>query len=148
MKLEGTQKFAVPSIQIFNAILNPEVLKVCSGAEAVSYSSPTQLQVEIGVPLPGLNDRIFEVHINITNKQAPDLIELAVAHKGRTGAIDATCQIKLADQADGSLLTYNGKADLEGLLAIANNPLGQIAAKNKVADFFKNLEKELAKAHV
>jgi uncharacterized protein len=148
MKLEGKQQFTVPSIQVFNAILNPEVLKACSGAEAVSYSSPTQLQVEIGLPLPGLSDRTFEVHINITNKQAPNLIELAVAHKGKTGAIDAACQIKLADEAGGSLLTYNAKAELEGLLAIANNPLGQSAMKNKLGEFFKNLEKELAKAHV
>jgi carbon monoxide dehydrogenase subunit G len=76
------------------------------------------------------------------------LVELAVSHKGRSGAIDAACKIVLADQADGSLLTYNGKADMEGLLAIANNPLGQGVVKNRLADFFKNIEKELAKAHV
>lgn len=148
MKLEGKQKFAAPSTQVFNAILNPEVLKASSGAEAVSYSAPNQLQVEIGVPLPGLSGRTFEVHINITKQQAPNLIELAVSHKGRSGAIDAACKISLVDEADGSLLTYDGKADLEGLLAVANNPLGHGAVKNKLADFFKNLEKELAKACV
>jgi carbon monoxide dehydrogenase subunit G len=148
MKLEGKQKFVVPSTQVFNAILNPEVLKTCSGAEAISYSSPTQFQVEIAVPIPGLSGRTFEVHINITNKQAPNLVELAVAHKGRSGAINAACKISLVDEAGGSLLTYDGKVDLEGLLAVAENPLGHGIIKNKLADFFKNLEKELAKAHV
>src|SRR5579864_5669839 len=148
MKLEGKQKFTAPSAQVFNAILNPELIKAGTGAEEVSYSSPNQIQIEIGVPLPGLSDRTFEVHINITNKQVPNLVELAVSHKGKTGAINATCQVQLTDEANGSLLTYNGKVDLEGLLAAADNPIGHGVVKNKIADFFKNVEKELAKAHV
>jgi carbon monoxide dehydrogenase subunit G len=144
MKLEGTQKFAAPSAQVFDAILNPEVLKASiPGASAVSYSSPTQLQVEITLPFPGLHGP-FTVFINIANKQAPNLVEFHVPHSGKGGTVDATCKISLADEAGGSVLTYNATAKLEGLIAVANNPLGQGIVKGKLAEFFKNLEKAVA----
>jgi carbon monoxide dehydrogenase subunit G len=140
MKLNGTQKFTAPSTQVFNAILNPDVLKsTIPGAASVSYSSPTQLQVEISLPFPGLHGP-FTVFINIANKQAPSSIEFHVPHKGKGGAVEATCKISLADEANGSVLTYDAIAELEGLIAVANNPIGQSIVKSKLADFFKNLE--------
>ena len=141
MQLEGTQKFAAPSTQVFDAILNPEVLKASiPGASAVSYSSPTQLQVEITLPFPGLHGP-FTVFINIANKQAPNYVEFHVPHSGKGGTVDATCKINLADDAAGSVLSYNATAKLEGLIAIANNPLGQGVVKGKLTEFFKNLDK-------
>jgi uncharacterized protein len=148
MKLNGTQKFTVPSTEIFNAILNPEVLKASiPGADTVSYSSPNQLQVEIVLPFPGLHGP-FTVHIDITNQQAPNFVELHVPHEGKGGKVNATCKISLADEADGALLTYDANAELEGLIAVANNPIGQGIVKGKLSDFFKNLEKTVTKAHV
>lgn len=144
MKLEGSQKFTVPSAQVFDAILNPEILKTSiPGASAVSYSSPTQLQVEITLPFPGLHGP-FTVFINIANKQAPNHVELNVPHSGKGGTVDATCKIDLADEGAGSVLTYEATAKLEGLIAVANNPLGQGVVKGKLADFFKNLEKAVS----
>ena len=49
----------------------------------------------------------------------------------------------LADEADGALLTYNADADLEGPVAIANNPIGEGITKNSLGTFFKNLEKAI-----
>jgi carbon monoxide dehydrogenase subunit G len=141
MKLNGTHKFTVPSTQVFNAILDAGVLKASiPGADDVSYSSPTQLQVQIVLPFPGLHGP-FNVFINIVNQQAPNFVELNVPHKGKGGSVDATCQISLADEADGSLLTYNANAELEGLIAVANNPIGQGIVKSKLGEFFKNLDK-------
>ena len=71
-----------------------------------------------------------------------------MAHKGRRGSLDATCQVSLADEANGSLLTYNATAELEGLAAVVNNPIGQGVAKGKLAEFFKNLEKAVTQARV
>lgn len=151
MKLNGTQKFAAPSSQVYDAILNTEVLKSCiSGIDSLSYNTPTQIELEatISLPFPGLNDLSFGFEINITNQQAPNLVEFSVEHKGRKGALHLTCQVNLADEADGSMLSYNANAQLEGLVAVVDNPIGQGIAKGKLAEFFKNLEKEVAKARV
>ncbi len=141
MKLNGTHKFKASSTQVFNAILNPEVLKSSiPGCNSVAYASPNQVTVEITTPLPGLRGP-FAVTIDIINQQAPNSLELQVLRKGRGGSVHAVSQINLADEADGALLSYEAKADLEGVIAIADNPIGQPVVKNSLNSFFKNLDK-------
>jgi carbon monoxide dehydrogenase subunit G len=148
MKINGTYKFKASSIQVFNAILDPAVLKSSiPGCNAVAYASPNQIAVEIITPLPGLHGP-FEVTLDIVNKQEPSALELQVQRKGRGGSVNAVSKISLADEADGALLTYDADAQLEGLVAVADNPIGRPIVKNSLASFFKNLEKALATSRV
>ncbi|HEX3639937.1 MAG TPA: SRPBCC domain-containing protein [Ktedonobacteraceae bacterium] len=148
MKLNGTHKFKASSTQVFNAILDPEILKSSiPGCNAVAYTPPDKITVEVTTPLPGLRGP-FEVTINIINQSSPNFLELQVQRKGRGGSVNAISKISLADQADGALLTYDGTAELEGLIAVADNPIGQPIVKNSLNSFFKNLEKALEASHV
>ncbi|HEY4034509.1 MAG TPA: SRPBCC domain-containing protein [Ktedonobacteraceae bacterium] len=148
MKINGTHKFKASSTQVFNAILNPEVLKSSiPGCSAVVYTSPNQIAVEITTPLPGLRGP-FEVTIDIVNKQAPSSLELQVQREGRGGSVNAVSKISLADEADGVLLTYDANAELAGLVAAADNPIGRPIVKNSLNSFFNNLDKALQASHV
>lgn len=148
MKINGTHKFKASSAQVFQAILNPSVLKSSiPGCNSVAYASPNQLTVEITTPLPGLHGP-FQVTLDIVNKQEPSSLELQVLRKGRGGSVNAVSKISLVDEADGALLTYDADAQLEGLVAAADNPIGRPILKNSLASFFKNLEKALEASHV
>ena len=143
MKLNGTHKFKATSAQVFNAILNPEILKSSiPGCEAVVYASPSQIAVDLTTPLPGLRGPI-PMAIDIINQQAPSYVELQVQRKGKGGSVNAVCKINIADEAGGALLSYDAKADLEGMIAVADNPIGQPIVKNSLNSFFKNLDKVL-----
>ncbi len=143
MKLNGTRKFKASSEQVFNAILNPEILKSSiPGCNSAAYASPNQIAVEITTPLPGLHGP-FPIDIDIANKQAPSSVDLQVQLEGKDGSVNAVCKISVADEAEGTLLTYDAKADLTGLIAIADNPVGQPIVKASLNSFFKNLEKAL-----
>lgn len=143
MKLNGTHKFKATSTQVFNAILNPEILKSSiPGCEAVAYASPSQLVVDITTPLPGLRGPI-PMAIDIINQQAPNSLELQVLRNGKGGSINAICKITIVDEANGALLSYDAKADLAGMIAVADNPIGQPIVKNSLNSFFKNLDKAL-----
>ena len=144
MKLNGTHTFKASSAQVFDAILNPEILKpAIPGCNSVAYASPDQLVVEITTPLPGLHGP-FPIAIDIANKQAPSSLEQRVQIEGKEGSVNAVCKITIADEANGALLTYDAKADLTGVVAIADNPVGQPIVKHSLNSFFKNLEKALA----
>src|SRR2546429_2085081 len=143
MKLNGTRKFKASSEQVFNAILNPEILKASiPGCSSVAYASPDQIAVEVTTPLPGLHGP-FLVNVDIANRQAPNSLEFQVHLKGRGNSVNAVSKISIADEADGALLTYDAKADLEGVIAVADNPIGQPIVKNSLNTFFKNLDKAL-----
>jgi carbon monoxide dehydrogenase subunit G len=148
MKLNGTHKFKASSAQVFNAILNPEILKSSiPGSSSVSYVSPNSIQVDLTTPLPGLRGP-YEIVINIPRRQEPNFLEMQVVRQGKGGSVNALGEVNIADEADGALLSYNANADLEGPVSIANNPLGQGIVKNSLSSFFKNLEKAIEKAYV
>jgi carbon monoxide dehydrogenase subunit G len=143
MKLSGSHKFKAPRTQVFNAILNPQVLKTCiPGCNSVEYLDNNRIKANITTPLPGLKGP-YGIVINIANAQAPNYIELQVQRKGTGGSIKAVSQISLADEPDGTLLTYNANADLEGPIAVADNPIGRGITNNSLGSFFKNLDKAI-----
>ncbi|HTK08273.1 MAG TPA: SRPBCC domain-containing protein [Ktedonobacteraceae bacterium] len=143
MKLNGTHKFKVSSSQVYNAILNPATLQASiPGCDGVTYLDDSRIQADITTPIPGLKGP-YAVVINIANRQAPSHLELQVQRQGRGGKVNAVSQIDLTDEADGALLSYNASAELEGPVAIANNPLSQGIVKKSLSSFFENLEKSL-----
>lgn len=143
MKLNGSHKFKANSRQVFNAILDPGVLQNCiPGCESVELIDATRLKANITTPLPGLKGP-YGVVIQMTGRQEPNMLVLEVKRQGRGGSVNAVSQINIADEADGAVLTYDANADLEGPIAIANNPIGQGITKNSLKTFFEKLEKSL-----
>ena len=141
MKLNGSHKFKASSWQVFNAILNPAVLQSCiPGCSSVEYVDSNRMMANITTPLPGLKGPYGAV-IQITQRQDPNILVLEVNRKGRGGSINATSQINIVDESDGAVLTYDAIADLEGPIAIANNPIGQGITRNSLKTFFEKLEK-------
>src|SRR6267142_38039 len=125
MKLSGTHKCKASSAQVFNAILDPTILKSCiPGCDSVEYLDADRIKANITTQLPGLKGP-YGVVINISNRQAPNYVELQVQRKGTGGSINATSQINLNDEGDGTQLSYTANAELEGPIAIANNPIGK-----------------------
>lgn len=144
MKLNGTHKFKASSSEVYNAILNPGVLKSCiPGCESVEYLDNSHLQANISTSLPGLKGP-YGIVINIEQQQAPNKLVLRVQRKGRGGSIDATTAVSINDEADGAMLAYDANADVDGAIAIVNNPIGQGVAKNSLNAFFKNLDSAIS----
>lgn len=145
MKLDGTHKFTVSSQQVFNAILNPAILKQCiPGCDSIEYLDATHLKANITTSLPGLKGPYAAV-IRIAQMQAPSLLVLEVQRRGRGGAVNLVSQIHIAEEAGGALLSYSASADMEGMLAkIVNNPLGERFTHNTLNTIFKNLDKAIA----
>ncbi len=143
MKLSSTRKFNSTSQQVFDAILNPTILKSCiPGCNHVEYIGTDRIVINITTPLPGLKGPYGAV-LQITEVNAPHALTLSLQRKGVGGAINATGKVQLTDEPDGSLLSYDANATLEGPVAIANNPLGQGIIKNSLNTFFKNLEQAI-----
>jgi carbon monoxide dehydrogenase subunit G len=144
MKLNGTHKFKASSTQVFNAILNPDILKSCiPNCNSIEYLDTNRIKLNITTPLPGLKGP-YGIVVNIPRQQAPSYIELQVQRNGTGGSINAVSQINLQEEADGTLLSYDAQAELEGPVAIANNPIGQGITKNTLNSFFKNLDKAIS----
>ena len=143
MKLNGSHKFKASSTQVYNAILNPAVLKACiPGCQSVEYLDPNSIQASITTPLPGLKGP-FNIVIHIAERQAPNNLMLQVQQEGTGGTINALSNINILDEAEGSMLKYDTNADLKGPVSIANNPIGESFTKGSLGSFFKSLDKAI-----
>jgi uncharacterized protein len=143
MKLSGTHKFAVSSTQVYQALFNPAILKASiPGCNSANFPDPSHLTIEITTSLPKLHGP-FALTATIPRTQNPNYLEVQLIRQGRGGSINALAQINIADEATGAVLSYSANAELEGLVAIANNPIGEGIVKNSLGSFFKNLEKSL-----
>lgn len=143
MKLNGSHKFKASSQQVFNAILNPEILKSCiPGCNGVDMPESDLIRARVTTPLPGLKGP-FGIAIHIAQMQAPNYLLLQVQRKGTGGSINATSQIRINDEPGGAVLYYDATADLEGPIKVADNPIGRGITNNTLNNLFTNLDKAI-----
>ena len=144
MKISGTQTFKASCQQVFEAILDPDVLKVSlPGCNQVAYLDPTHIQANL-IPLIGPKQP-YTVVIQIAKREEPSHLVLRIQHKDQGGSIHAEAQITLRDVADGTQLFYDINADLEGSLALANNFIGKGLLTSSLKSFFAGVEKSLSR---
>lgn len=146
MDISGNQKVKAPRPQVFNALLNPEVLKNCipgcEGAEFVDSPSGRQLKLVVSPNIPGLKGP-YNVFVQTREVVAPSHVVLIAEPTSSIGSVRATCTINLADDAEGTLLNYSGHAEMEGKIAATPDIIINGGMKMALGQFFKNFEKQV-----
>ncbi len=147
MDVSGNQKVKAPRQQVFQALLEPEVLKRsvpgCEGAEFVDFPTGRQLKLTVSPGIPGLKGP-YDVFLQTGEVVEPSRVVLIAEPTSSIGSIKATCTIDLTDEPEGTLLTYNGSATMEGKIAATPDMIINGAMKVALSNFFKNFEKQVS----
>jgi uncharacterized protein len=147
MEVSGSQRVKAPRPQVFNALLNPEILKNsvpgCDGAEYVDFPTGRQLKLSISPSIPGLKGP-YNVFLQTVDVVAPTRVVLIAEPSSSLGSIKAVCTIDLTDDADGTNLNYNAHSEMEGKIAATPDILLKGAIKVALDQFFKNFEKQVS----
>src|SRR6266852_9798849 len=110
MEVSGSQRVKAPRPQVFNALLNPEILKNsvpgCDSAEFVDFPTGRQLKLSISPSIPGLKGP-YNVFLQTGEVVAPSRVVLIAQPMSSFGSIKATCTIDLADDSQGTTINYN-----------------------------------------
>lgn len=142
MDFSGSHKFAASPQQVWDALTNPAVLKdAIPGAQSVSINGNT-IDATVHVNVPMLSGD-FNGQIQIVSTTPPSQLVLGIDRSGGRGSIKGQATINLAPDGAGTNLSYDAHFDLGGVFGMANNPIGQGAAKSGLDTFFKNLEGKL-----
>jgi uncharacterized protein len=147
MDVSGNQKVKAPRQQVFHALLEPEVLKKsvpgCEGAEFVDFPTGRQLKLTVSPGIPGLKGP-YDVFLQTGEVVEPSRVVLIAEPTSSIGSIKATCTIDLTDEPEGTLLTYNGSATMEGKISATPDMIINGAMKVALSNFFKNFEKQVS----
>jgi uncharacterized protein len=147
MDVKGSQKVAAPRQQVFNALLNPEVLKNsvpgCESAQFVDFPSGRQLKLVVSPNIPGLKGP-YDIFLRTADVIAPSHLVLLAEPTSSLGSVKAACTVDLVDDDAGTMLNYNAHAEMEGKIAATPEIVMNGAMKLALSQFFKNFEKQVS----
>ena len=142
MDFHGSHKFAAPPQQVWAALNNPVLLKdSIPGAESVTVNGNT-IDINIRVNTPFLSGD-FALPAQIVSQNPPSQVVISIDRTGSYGTIKGQATIDLAADGAGTNLTYTSHVDLSGRIGVANNMIGEQAAKAGLGQFFKNLDSKI-----
>ena len=147
MDFSGSQKIKASRQQVFQALLNPEVLKNsvpgCEKAEFVDLPIGRHLELVISPDLPGLKGP-YSIYLRTEDVVEPSHLVLIAEPTSSLGSVKARCAVTLNEIAEGTELVYDAHAAMEGKIAAIPDFILKGAVKGAIDRFFKNFEKQVS----
>lgn len=145
MKLEGTYTLRASRQKVWQMLNDPAVLaRVTPGIKQLipQGGDVYKATLEIGVgPVKGT----YEGKVSIADKAPPERMRLQVEGGGKPGTIRASGEFRLEERNGETIVAYSGDAQITGVIASVGQRLIGGVAKQITTEFFKALERELAR---
>jgi carbon monoxide dehydrogenase subunit G len=145
MEILGQQQIAAARQKVWDGLNDPEVLKAClPGCESVERITPEEFRVIIKTAIGPLKAR-FQGSLKIAEAKIPE--SCVMQFEGQGGAVGfgkGTASVSLTENAEGTELRYEAKAQIGGKLAQVGSRLIDSVAKKMADDFFKAFQNQMA----
>lgn len=137
MELTGQERIAAPRAQVWQALNDPEILKACiPGCESIELTSPTDMKARITLRL-GPIKASFSGQVTLSNVDPPNGYTISgEGSGGSAGGARGSADVRLAEDGNGSLLTYRVTSQVTGKIAQLGARLVDSAAQKLAGDFF------------
>ncbi|GCE11331.1 CoxG family protein [Tengunoibacter tsumagoiensis] len=147
MEITGSQKIKASREQVFQGLLNQDVLKNsipgCEGAETFEDANGKHTSFTVTTGVPGFKGP-YRIDLQTTEVTPPSHLVLTASPSSSVGSVVARCPIDLTQEADGStLLSYSAHAELSGKIAATPEFILKGAVKGALDHFFKSFEKQV-----
>ena len=145
MHMTGEQRIAAPRETVWAALNDPEVLLACiPGCEEIEKVSETEMNAKVKAKVGPVSAK-FQGSVTLSDLKPPESYRISGEGKGgAAGFAKGGATVKLAEDGDGTLLTYEVDAQVGGKLAQIGSRLIDGTAKKLAGDFFTALEAQVA----
>lgn len=133
--------------RIWDMLMNPETLaKITPGISRLELESEGVYKAIAEVKIGPVSGK-FEGKAEVIEPVAPQSFTLKVLQNSKIGNVAADIRMNLKPISDNETeLSFEGKADMSGLLARTGNRVMSGVANTLTKQFFSNFEQELAAA--
>ena len=137
MKMSGEQRIAAKRDEVWKALNDPEVLRRCiPGCQSLTKESETRLVATVEIKIGPIGAR-FNGAVELADINAPESYTLIMeGQAGTVGFVKSIVKVRLADDAGGTLLTWDADAQVGGRLAQLGGPIMDATSKQLAARFF------------
>ena len=148
MEMQGNRQLAVNQQQAWDALNDPEVLKVCiPGCDKIEASGENQYSMGVSLKIGPLAAK-FSGKIALSDIQAPNSYTIGFEGQGGpAGFGKGQAKVQLQPNAAGVELVYSVHASVGGKIAQVGQRLIDGVAKSMAEDFFKRFDGEMQRQH-
>jgi carbon monoxide dehydrogenase subunit G len=138
MDMTGTRHIAASRETVWAALNDPDILKQCiPGCELLEMQSPSDMTARVKLAI-GPVKATFNGKVKLSDLDPPNSYRIAGEGSGGVaGHAKGSATVRLADEGDGTLMTYDVKADVGGKLAQLGGRLIDSTAKKLADQFFE-----------
>jgi carbon monoxide dehydrogenase subunit G len=140
MDLKGEYRIAAPREKVWAMINDPAVLAECiPGCESLEGSPDTGFAARVTTKV-GPIKATFTGEVKLSNVNAPESLTISGEGKGGVaGFAKGGADVRLAEDGEGTVLTYVARAQVGGKLAQLGARLIDSTAKKLADEFFNKL---------
>lgn len=144
MDMSGEERIAAPRDAVWAALNDPEVLKACiPGCQSLTMKSPTELEATVKIKI-GPVSASFSGEVTLSNLNPPESYTISGEGKGGiAGFAKGGADVRLTEDAEGTILAYDVKAQIGGKLAQLGSRLIDSTSKKLATQFFADLGAKL-----
>ncbi len=137
MDMAGEYRIPASRERVWAALNDPEILRqAIPGCEELVKQSDTEMEAKVTAKVGPVKAK-FTGNVRLENIDPPKGYSIVGEGKGgAAGFAKGGADVSLAEDGDGTILTYNAKADVGGKLAQIGSRLVQGTAKKMADDFF------------
>lgn len=150
MDMQGSRALAITQQQAWDALNDPEVLKLCiPGCDKVEATGENQYTVGVAVKIGPVSAR-FAGKITLSDINPPNSYTITFdGQGGAAGFGKGNAQVQLAPSAEGAgcVLSYTVQAQVGGKIAQMGQRLIDGVAKSMAEDFFKRFDEEMQRRY-
>ena len=142
MKIEGTHEIHAPRERVFEALVDPVVIKRCiPGCESLEVSGENSYSATLRAGVGSIKG-IFKGAVKLEDMRAPSHYRMVVDGKGQPGFVKGSGEINLESHDGVTVISYSGDVQIGGTIAGVGQRMIQGAAKMMVSQFFTAIEAE------
>ncbi len=137
MDMSGEYRIPAPRERVWDALNDPDILGQCiPGCESIEKTSETDMTAVVKAKVGPVSAK-FNGEVTLSDIDPPNGYTLSGEGKGGVaGFARGTAKVALADDGDGTLMTYNVEAKVGGKLAQVGARLVDGTAKKMADEFF------------
>jgi len=146
--MSGEQLIPASQADTWAALNDPEILKACvPGCESIERLADNEYQMLMVARIGPVSAK-FKGKLNLSDLNPPH--SYAIAFEGQGGAAGfgkGSAQVQLAPGGEGTMLSYQVKANVGGKLAQIGSRLVDVAARKISQDFFNAFNEKMGSLH-
>jgi len=137
MQMTGEQRIAAPRQRVWEALNDPEVLKASiPGCQSLEKVGEDQFEAVAEVKIGPIGAR-FKGNVQLSDLDAPNGYTInGQGNGGVAGNAKGAARVRLSDDGDGTLVSYEVDAEVGGRMAQLGGPIIDATAKNLAGKFF------------